>query len=118
MIQIQKSSLQEVNEILLRISEYSMTVPANSYEYRESIPHGFNFTPFYDYSISYDGENFYALSRRSLEPSAVELYQHALIYTNKTHIYFHYIFGDTLLAPPTSSFTLYFEYKLFTTEVR
>lgn len=118
MIQIQKSSLQEVNEILLRVSGFSMVVPANVYEYRESVAHGFKFAPFYDYTTSYDAENYYAFTRRTLQLAVEELNQHAVMYVDKTHLHFHYLFGDTLLLPPTSSFTLYYEYKLYTTEVK
>lgn len=108
-----RSSLQEINEIVLITASYTLNVPSSSDEYIESLAHSYGKAPFFTYMISFDNVTFtdWPLGHVGGSTNNYALY----MYTDNRKIYFHYLYQ----FPPSSvvAFPIYIKYKLYLTEV-
>lgn len=104
-----KSSLQEVNEIILLTDVHEMSIPSSTQEKVESVPHPYGKAPFYTYMLSLDGEEFFPPAHNHLETTT-----NLFVYTDDQNVYFHYFFSN--LSDYPAEFTYYISYKLYMTE--
>lgn len=111
MTQILKSSLQEINEIVLVTARYSMTIPSSTLEQVESIPHDYKKPPFFTYELSFDNITFFPQPNGQIGDDNAK---YLAIYTDNANIYFHYFYAGS--PTPSTSVTYYIKYKLFLTE--
>lgn len=110
MTQVIKSSLQDVNEIVVAIGTYEMSVPSGIWEKVETLEHGLGKKVYYTYTISFDNEYYYA------HPGDIEAdNENALfMFTDENLIYFQFLWR--LGGSSSNAFTAYFKYKLYILE--
>lgn len=103
--------LTEVQEIILRQSVYTMSVPASTGNQTDTVAHNLKRTPYIDYYLSVDNNTwvpphiFYNTNSNDPNIHAVSAY------TDTNNIYFNFSSQSTPLA-----LTIYIRYKLFVTE--
>lgn len=107
-----KSSLQDINEIIVAVSTITVSVPSSTVETVESFAHGLDRAPYFTYMISFDNKKWIAPTNGNLgNENLYNLY----MYTDKTNVYFHYLHATGTSLP--SAFNIYVNYKLYITEV-
>lgn len=111
MSQLIKSSLQEINEIVLATGVYQMDIPSSTQEQIETITHNYGRVPFFTYQLSLDGNMYFPHSTGQFGD---DNRKRLMLYADKTTLYLHYFFSTTSGLP--AAFTYYIRYKLYITE--
>lgn len=109
MSQVIKSSLQEINEVILAVGSYTMTVTAGTAEQVDTRNHNFGKAVYSSYQLSLDGSTYFAMPNGQF---GTDNFKNLQVYTDNDKIYFHYFYATS--SPP--AVTYYIRYKLFLTE--
>lgn len=101
-----KSSLQEINEIVLITGQVDIPIPSASPAFVTTVAHNIGRTPYYSYKISFDKTTFLAPPFGQLGDDRDTFME---VYVDSENIYFRY-------SGTRDGFTFYIQYKLFLVE--